>query len=252
MRCLSAFLPIACSLVWLASSAGCSSSDSPDTAVDSGDSGLEDIPPFEEPVFDSDDPLGRVLVLPLFDPLKRCLMPATEIGHFDQNETGGIAECAPIEICYVRPDGILAYHDKDCVHGSNFRANWNRTIYSDLGPCEPIKRIQFDMKECPNPSCTFARDVTIDSAKSCATAIVSKGCRDKLGTPTKCFCDGAGNVFVGANAAAPGTPPSGFTSCDGTAECTKALGMVDTVKGCAIVSTDAGVDASGDATVDGG
>jgi hypothetical protein len=227
----------------------CSSTDPPAATGDAGDDVvLEDIPPFEEPVFDSDDPLGRVLVLPLFDPVRRCLIPATEIGHFDQDDAGKIAECAPIEICYVRPDGILAYHNVDCVHGSNFRANWNRTTYSDLGPCEPLKRIQFDMKECPNASCTFARDVVIDTTKSCATAITSKGCRDKLGTPTKCFCNGSGSVFIGANATTPGTPPAGFTACDSAPECTKALAIVDTVKGCAVASTDAGTS---DAT-DGG
>lgn len=219
----------------------CSSNDPPAATEDAVSDALEDIPPFEEPVFDSDDPLGRVLVLPLFDPVRRCLMPPTEIGHFDQDDAGKIAECPNIEICYVRPDGILAYHNKDCVHGTNFRANWSRTIYSDLGPCEPLKRIQFDMKDCPNMSCVFARDVTIDVARGCATAITSKGCRDKLGTPTKCFCDGAGSVWIGANAASPGAPPAGFTSCDGTADCTKALGMVDTVKGCTF-STDAGTD----------
>ena len=218
-----------------------------DAAVDS----VADVADFEEPVFDSDDPLGRVLILPLFDPIKRCIMPATEIGHFDQNADGTIKTCGDLEVCYQRPDGILAYHDKDCVHGSNFRANWNRQPYSDLGPCESLKRLQFTLKECPNNSCIFARDVTIDTTLGCATAIVSKGCRDAFGPPTGCFCNGS-QAFVGANPKSPSTPPAGYTACDASNDaCKKALAMADTVKGCMTAVSDAGADAT-DGASDGG
>jgi hypothetical protein len=223
----------------------CSSKEDPVAVEDSAaDSVLEDISDFEEPVFDSSDPLGRVLVLPLFDPIKRCTLPVTEIGHFDQNPDGTIAECGAVEVCYQRPDGILAYHTQDCVHGSNFRANWTRLVYSDLGPCEPIKRLQFSIKSCPTMSCTFARDVTVDTALGCATAIESKGCRDTFGAPTACFCNGT-MAFVAANPKSPTAPPAGYTACDATNDaCKKALAMVDTVKGCATSSLDGGIDSS--------
>lgn len=226
---------------------GCSAKDDTIDTTDASDS-VADSNELEEPVLDSDDPVGRVLVLPLYDPLKRCLMPATEIGRFDSNPDGTFKDCGKIEICYQRPDGILAYHDQDCVHGSNFRANWTRMEYSDLGPCESLKRLRDTMKACPNTTCAFARDVTIDTARGCATAIESKGCRDTLGAPTACFCKGE-SVFVAANPKMMTAPPSGYTACDGTDPCNKALMLADTVKGCAVMS-DAGVDASSDAASD--
>lgn len=225
------------------SACGCSSKEDPVAVDDSAVDSIADVSDFEEPVFDSNDPLGRVLVLPLFDPTKRCILPATEIGHFDQNADGTIKDCGAIEICYQRPDGILAYHTQDCVHGSNFRANWTRLIYSDLGPCEPIKRLQFKLKECPNVTCAFARDVTIDTSRGCATAIETKGCRDALGAPTSCFCNGT-TAFVAADPKST-SAPAGFTACDSTNDvCKKALATADTVKGCAVSTTDAGADAT--------
>jgi hypothetical protein len=228
----------------------CSDATTPAPAqIDSGpDVELEDIPPWEAPTLDADDPLGRVLVLPLYDPLKRCLYPVTEIGNYDEGPDGGIAPCGDIEVCYVRPDGILAYHNKDCVHPPNFKANWKREIYSDLGPCEPLKHLgdTVIMKDCPNMSCTYARDVVVDTTKGCATAIATKGCRDTFGKPTTCACDGMGNAFVAANPSGGTAPPAGFTACDSTNDaCKKALAIVDTVKGCAIPTPmDAGTDAS--------
>jgi hypothetical protein len=231
---------------------GCSSKEDNVASTDAGEDVVLDSNDFEEPVFDSDDPLGRVLILPLYDPVKRCMMPATEIGHFDQNPDGTMKACGDIEVCYTRPDGILAYHNKDCVHGSNFRANWKASEYSDLGPCEVVKRLSLTtIKECPNTSCVFARDVTIDTARSCATAIESKGCRDVFGAPTSCFCNGT-SAFVAANPKMSTAPPSGYTACDMSNDvCKKALAVVDTVKGCAtMTTTDAGADVMTDATTD--
>ncbi len=246
---------VACTLPVAALPIACSDASNPAPAaeVDSGaDLGLEDIPPWEAPELDGNDPLGRVLVLPLYDPLKRCVLPVTEIGSYDEAPDGGIAPCGDLEVCYVRPDGILAYHNKDCVHPPNFKANWKREVYSDLGPCEPIKNLADTVviKECPNMSCTLARDITIDTVKNCATAIKSRGCRETFGKPTSCFCDGAGNVFLPANPSAATTPPAGFTACtSGDAACAKALAVVDTVKGCDLPApADAGPDAADVAT----
>ncbi|MBI2396110.1 MAG: hypothetical protein HYV09_41490 [Deltaproteobacteria bacterium] len=225
-------------------SPACSSND---PAVSDTDTGIEDVPAFEEPVFDSDDPAGRVLVLPLYFPDKRCLAPATEIGKFDEGPDGKIAECRKQEVCYERPDGVLAYHDQDCISAGNFRANWKRTDYSDLGPCEPLKHVRDMIKECPNASCTWARDLVFDANKGCATAITTKGCRETFGKPTKCWCDGAGSVFVPADPKSTATPPPSYSPCDATnADCKKALDVIDTVKGCVIVASDAGTDAKAD------
>ncbi len=236
-----AALPVACSD---------SSPPAPVAEVDAGpDVQLEDIPQWEEPELEGG--FGSVLVLPLYDPLKRCLLPVTEIGSYDELPDGGIAPCGDVEVCYVRPDGILAYHSKDCVHPPNFKANWKREVYSDLGPCEPLKHLQdtIVLKECPNMSCTYARDVVIDTAKSCATAITTKGCRETFGKPTACACDGKGNAFVAANPTGGTAPPAGFTACGSSdPACAKALAMVDTVKGCALPPPmDAGTDATPDA-----
>ncbi len=214
----------------------CSSSEpspsGPATLVDAA----PDVPELEEPIFDSDDPAGRVLLLRIYDPAKRCFGLPTQIGRFDSTEDGKIAPCGPNAVCYVRNDGVLAYHHQDCVHAPNFLANWKPEDYSDLGPCEPIKRLQdtSHIKDCPTPSCTWARDVVIDTAASCATAIETKGCRESFGAPTSCFCDGD-RVFVPADPAASTVPPAGFAPCDATSTaCKAALDMVDTVKGCAI------------------
>lgn len=221
----------------------CSSSDpqpAPGTVADAA----PDVPEHEEPVFDSDDPAGRVLLLRLYEPAKRCFGLPTQIGRFDSTEDGKIAPCGAKAVCYVRADGVLAYHDEDCVHAPNFLANWTPEDYSDLGPCEPIKRMRDTphVKDCPNASCTWARDVLIDTAASCATAIETKGCRETFGEPTSCFCDGD-RVFVPADPKGSTAPPSGFTACDDTnAACKAALAMVDTVKGCAAATSDAGTD----------
>jgi len=230
----------------------CSSSDDGQPAVDV-DSSVADVPDFEEPVFDSDDPAGRVLVLPLYYPDKRCFADPTEIGKFQAGPDGGIKDCAKKEVCYVRPDGVLAYHDQDCIAPGDFRANWKQSDYTDLGPCEPIKHVFSLIKQCPNPSCTWARDVIIDVGAGCATALTTKGCRESFGAPTKCFCDGAGKVFVTADPKSTATPPTSYSPCDATnADCKKALGMVDTVKGCAVAPvTDAGADSSTDASTTG-
>lgn len=227
--------------------AGCSSDNQTAPVTDSG---AIDVPDFEEPVFDADDPAGRVLVLPLYFPDKRCFEPATEIGKFQADAEGKIKDCLKQEVCYVRPDGVLAYHDQDCIAPGDFRANWKRFDYSDLGPCEPIKRAFTLIKSCPNASCTWARDAIIDTTAGCATALTTKGCRDALGAPSKCWCAGT-RVFVPADSKSTATPPPSFVPCDGTAQCTKALGMVDTVTGCEVAApTDAGVDSGTDAAPD--
>lgn len=206
-----------------------------------------DVPDYEEPVLDAYDPAGRVLILPIYHPDTRCFEDATEIGKLPAGPDGGVRDCLKQEVCYIRADGVLAYHDQDCIEPGDFRANWKRTDYSDLGPCEPIKHAFSQIKQCPNPSCTWARDAIIDTAASCATALETKGCRETFGAPTKCWCSGT-KVFVAANEKTTAPPPS-YAVCDGTAACTKALGMVDTVKGCEISTpADAGTDAPSDAT----
>lgn len=205
------------------------------------------------------DPGSRVLLLKVFEPTQRCYDLPTEIGNFDELPDGAIAECAPVEVCYVRVDGALAYHTQDCVHGSNFRANWSRLPYSDLGPCEPLKHGDALIKDCPQSTCTFARDAIIDTMRGCATALTTKGCRDKLGAPTSCWCNGAGMVFVPADPKSTATPPPTYAPCDATnAACKAALAIVDTAKGCeptdagtADAASEAATDASGDAATDG-
>jgi hypothetical protein len=225
---------------------GCSSdsTSAPSAAVETG----PDVPDFEEPVFDADDPAGRVLVLRLYDPAGRCFGLPTEIGRFFATEDGKIAPCKPGAVCYRRPDGVVAYHDQDCVDPTTYRANWTKLPYSDLGPCEPMKALADTtlVKECPAASCVFARDVVIDTAAGCASAITTKGCRDVLGKPTACFCDGV-RVFVAADPKSSAAPPPGFSPCDATnAACKKALEIADAVGGCAASSGDAGPEA-GDA-----
>lgn len=228
---------------------GCSSDPAP-AAEDAGeDTSTVDDAPFEAPELEGGG--GRVLVLRLYDPVKRCFLTPTEIGNFRDGKDGAPV-CDPGEVCYERPDGILAYHKEDCVPEGRFRASWNKSAYSDLGPCEPIKRLidKFDViKECPNTSCIVARDVVVDTAKGCATAMESKGCRSTFGAPTKCFCNGA-LAWVPADSKSTAAPPAGFTTCDAASDpCKKALSLADTVKGCA-VEPDAGVDAPVDAPTD--
>jgi hypothetical protein len=224
-------------------------SSTPTAASPEVDAGGVDVPDFEEPAFDADDPAGRVLVLPIYFPDKRCFEPPTEIGKFQAGPDGKIKDCAKQEVCYVRPDGVLAYHDQDCIAPGDFRANWRRLDYSDLGPCEPIKHAFAQVKACPNASCTWARDAVIDTTASCATALTTKGCRDALGPPSRCWCNGA-SVFVPADSKSTAAPPPSYAPCDGTPECKKALGLVDAVRGCeAIAPVDAGAGSAGDAGI---
>lgn len=246
-----AFFSVACLASILAPFApvACSSSNGNGDVVDAGpDSLLEDIPPFEEPAFESDDPFGRVILLKPYHPDQRCFESPTAIGHPDALPDGGIAPCGAAEKCYVRKDGVVVYAPKDCIHGSNFLFNVDVYPYSDLGPCEPIKHVELKIKDCPNASCTYARDVRIDTTRGCATAITSKSCRDEVSAPAACFCSptATDDVFVTFDGKSSTAIPSGFTPCDATssAACKKALTMVDTVKGCVDTATDAGADAA--------
>lgn len=225
---------------------GCSSDPPPAGDEDAATDTIADTAPFEEPELEGGS--GRVLLLRLYDPVKRCFQIPTEIGNFRDGPDGG-PSCDPGEVCYERPDGILAYHKEDCIPDGRYRAAWTKSTYSDLGPCEPIKRLidKFDViKDCPNTSCTLARDVTVDTARGCATAIASKGCRSTFGAPTKCFCNGS-LAFVPADPKSTTPAPTGFSACDATSEpCKTAIAQADTVKGCAGV-VDAGADATADA-----
>lgn len=247
LRPARALLVFALALTGAAFAPACSGGDSDESTPIDTDTGV-DVPEFEEPTFDADDPAGRVLILPIYFPDKRCFDPATEIGKLPAGPDGAIADCKKQEVCYVRPDGVLAYHDQDCIQPGDFRANWKRYDYSDLGPCEPIKHAFSLIKSCPNPSCIWARDAVIDTAAGCATALTTKGCRDAFGTATKCWCNGT-SVFLPADPKSSATPPPSYTPCDGSAACTKAMLMVDTVKGCEIAS-DAGTDAASDTSSD--
>jgi hypothetical protein len=221
-------------------------SSSTDAASDdAGSDGvvLEDIRPFEEPEFESNDPAGRVRLVIPYHPDTRCIEPPTQLGHFDKLDDGGIAPCGTHEMCYVRKDGVAMYDSQDCVHGLNFVVNVDELPYSDLGPCEPFKHFQDKLLSCPTSTCIFARDVRIDTARGCATAITTKDCRDTVGAPKGCFCDPASSdVFVTFDGKTSSAVPAGFTPCDSTSTaCKNALAIVDTVNGCA-ATTDAGTD----------
>ncbi|MGZ3423267.1 MAG: hypothetical protein ACXWUG_18515 [Polyangiales bacterium] len=220
------------------------SSSSNDAPVTEEDSGVLDSAPetseMDSAVVDTGTASGGTLVLRIYDPEQRCYQGPTEIGRVDEYPDGAVAPCAMGESCYRRVDGVLAYHEQDCVHGANFRANWERLAYSDLGPCEPLKHTAFGfIKDCPMTTCDFARDLVVDTVKGCATQITTKGCRTSK--PTACACDGKGNVFLAADATS--TVPTGFTACDSTdAACKKALDAFDTLVGCAPSTGDAGSD----------
>ncbi|GAC1358473.1 MAG: hypothetical protein NVSMB47_11400 [Polyangiales bacterium] len=233
---VGALLALPC-LASACSSGGGGGDDGTDTGADTGPA----IPDFDAPILDG--AAGQVVVLVPYDPVTRCFDKPTEIGHYDDD--AGFS-CGTSERCYVRKDGIVYYAAKDCVHGTKFLINVEDRPYTDLGPCEPAKHLDFStIKGCPNPSCTFARDVTIDTARGCATAIQSRGCRDVVGAPSACFCKGT-EVFVSFDGKAT-SGPAGFTACDATvAACKSALGMVDTVAGCPDPA-DAGPDAASDA-----
>ena len=244
--------PFACLLA--TTSLACSSgtgNESPSEGADTGapsDGGPDLDPP--DVVFDSDDPFGRVLLLNPYHLDTRCSDKATAIGYFDSTPDGKIAPCLTGERCYVRKDGVVFYAPQDCIHGTNFLMNVDSLPYSDLGPCEPAKHVALLIRECPVSSCTWARDVTVDVSRGCATAITSKGCRDDFGAPTQCFCDSSGHVFVAADPKSSAAPPSGFAACASSSDaCKKALALVDTAVGCPEPS-DAGVDAGKDADSD--
>jgi len=245
-RALSLF---ACTLVF--ASLGCSSSSDQSTTDGDVDSGPIDVA-YEEPILDG--ARGQVVLLKPYDPVNRCwFAPPTAVGHPDGLNPDGSFVCGTSERCYVRNDGIVFYAATDCVHGTNFLLPIKDEPYSDLGPCEVPKDLDLSkIADCPNPSCTFARDVLIDLAKGCAEAIDTRDCRDVVGAPTSCMCDPAstGRVFVAYDGKSTTNAPPSFVPCDSTnAACKKALGMVDTVAGCAI-DTDAGTDAPLDAPSD--
>ena len=239
----------ACSVAFAALAlVGCSSSSDAGTTDDAGNDAIqyEDVGNFEEPVFDPDSAVGRVILLKPYDPTRRCFDTPTAVGHPDELPGGGIAPCGTSERCYHRKDGWVFYAQHDCVHGTNFLFNVDDQPYDDLGPCEPIKHVESLIKDCPNPSCTFARDVEIDTTKSCATVLTSRACRDGSNAPTGCFCDSTrpDQAFVAYDGKSSSSVPAGFTACDSSnAACKKALAIADSVQGC---PPDAGSDAGGD------
>jgi hypothetical protein len=222
----------------------CSSSSSPPaTEEDSGavDAAVDSSPVDTGVAVDTGTMSGSTLLLRIYYPDLRCYEAPTEIGRVDTYTDGGVAPCGMSESCYRRVDGVLAYHPEDCVHGTNFRANWERLDYSDLGPCEPLKHTSFGfIKDCPMTTCEFARDLVVDTAKGCATAITTKGCR--TAKPTSCSCDGMGNVFLAADSSS--TAPTGFTPCTSSdPACKKALDAYDTLVGCSVAASgDSGTD----------
>ncbi len=229
-------------------SLGCSSSSNTDSP-DAGDEAGIDTAPYEEPDL-GDTPAGRVILLKPFHPDTRCFDPPTAIGHPDDDGKGGIAPCGTQERCYVRTDGVAIYAPKDCVHGGSFLFNVTDLPYSDLGPCEPPKHLEDKIHYCPTTSCVFARDVRIDTARGCATAVLTRGCRDVVGAAKGCFCNPSApeDVFIGFDGTATSSMPTGFTACDASAACKKALAVVDTIAGCPEpIASDAGPDTSSDA-----
>jgi hypothetical protein len=219
----------------LAATPSCGGGDGDGSSAVGDDSGLEDIPPWEEPILDGDDPAGRVVLLKPYDPKQRCYLPPTAVGHPDEAPGGGIAPCGKNERCYVRTDGVVFYAKEDCVHGKNFLFHVDDLPYDDKGPCEPSKHLDDVIKSCPNASCTYARDVRIDTTRGCATAIVSRACRDAGNVPTTCLCSPSSSteVFVAFDGRSTTNAPEGFVACDATnAACKAALAIVDTVEGC--------------------
>jgi hypothetical protein len=229
---------------------------------------MVDTTPYEEPILDG--PLGKVIILQPYDPVNRCWAgPPTAVGHPDDLAPDGALVCSGTgERCYARTDGIVFYSSTNCIHGGNFLFNVDDQPYSDLGPCEPPKHLDISLiKDCPVPSCVFARDVLVDVGKGCAEAIDSRGCRDVVGAPTSCFCDpsSSNRVFVAYDGKSTMNEPSGFVACDASnPSCKSALAIVDTVSGCATsvdagdagdtapeTPTDATVDAASDSASDG-
>jgi hypothetical protein len=231
------------------SGGGCGSSGGdPAATEDTGNDTLqyEDVGNFEEPSFDPDSAVGRVILLKPYDPKQRCFGPPTAVGHPDEMPGGGIAPCGKSERCYVRKDGIVFYAAQDCVHGTNFLFNVDDQAYTDLGTCEPVKHVEPLIKECPNPTCQLARDVKVDVLRGCATAITSRACRDSTNVPTACFCDSSrpNEAFVAFDGKSTTNVPTGFTACDASVDaCKKALAIADAVQGC---PPDAVSDAGGD------
>ena len=178
--------------------------------------------------------VGRVYLVRPYHADFRCYDPPTQLGYVDTAADGGLIPCGKTERCYERKDGVVAYAPEDCVHGTNFLANWKASAYSDLTSCEPPKNVNLLIADCPASSCTWARDIVIDTKRNCATAVTTRGCRDKFGTPKKCYCEsGTDRVYIAADPASTATPPPSFTPCDASvAACSKALGVVDTVVGC--------------------
>lgn len=250
MRAVS--FAFACTLAF--APAACSSSSGDDNGTDANvDTAPQiDTAPYEEPILDG--PPGEIVLLKPYDPVNRCWYgPPTAVGHPDAINPDGSFVCGTSERCYARTDGIVFYASKDCVHGTNFLLHIDDEPYSDLGPCEVPKHLDLSkIADCPNPSCTFARDVVIDLDKGCAEAIDTRDCRDVVGAPTSCMCDpsSTNRVFVAYDGKSTTNVPAGFVACDATnAACKAALAEVDTVKPCALPS-DAGVDASSDAPSD--
>ena len=221
----------------------------PDTEGEDSDPDVvvPDVPDYEEPVTPD-----KVLILNIYQPgvagpNENCFGTSTGIGKYGLLPDGGLVPCGASEVCYQRTDGWVAYHKEDCIPDGNFLANWKKLPYSDLGPCEVRKHMNLKIALCPKKSCTWARDVTIDTKRGCATTIESKGCRGTdFAAPTSCFCSktNADLVYVAADPKATTAPDADFALCsDANAACKKALGLVDTVAGCTSGTTsDAGTD----------
>lgn len=244
-----AFLVSAFSLTALPMTVGCGSSETPaqpapeDTAVEETeeDTTTPDVPPFEAPPTNE-----KLLIRRIYWPEGNCYGAPTGIGNYALLPDGGVAPCASGEVCYVRKDGWVAYHNEDCIPAGKFAANWDKTVYSDLGPCEIPKHVDLTIKDCPAKSCVWGRDVTLDTTKGCATTIKTIKCRSDLGVPDSCWCSKtkADLVFVAADPKSTADPGPDFAPCgSANAACKKALSIIDTAPACGSTSTgDGGTD----------
>jgi hypothetical protein len=240
------------------SSTACSSSNDDSGAPDADDDTTPgiDTTPYDAPILDG--PEGRVIILNQYDPVNRCWAgKAREVGHPDGLLPDGGLDCKGTgDRCYIMTDGTVLYSPNDCIHGPNFLLKIDNEPYSDLGPCEVPKHLDLSLiKDCPAPSCPFARDVLVDTDVSCAEDIVTLGCRDATPAATSCLCDPSSStrVFVSFDGKSSPNAPTGFTACDASnPACSKALGIADTVKPCAIpdAGTDAGTDAAPESGAD--
>jgi len=249
-----AFLGFLFSFTLLSVTACGSSGDTPQVTPDTdpGETDPDTEPPPDVPEWEEPTSPDKVLILNIYQPgvagpNENCFGASTGIGKYGLLPDSALAPCGKTEVCYLRTDGWVAYHNEDCIPEGSFLANWKKLPYSDLGPCEVPKHMNLKIALCPKKSCTWARDITIDTKRGCATTIESKGCRGTdFAAPTSCFCSktNADLVYIAADPKATTAPDADFSPCsDANAACKKALGMVDTTAGC---TTGGGGDAGTD------